>query len=209
MIRPDGYLKILDFGLAKLTDLSPQTSKNLAKTAKGIIIGTPAYMSPEQITDDKVDHRTDLWSIGVVLYELLTETNPFKKETRQATFQAILTEEPPLASSFNAEISAELDRILIKALEKDADMSYQTASDLRADLKRIRREIDSSPSLQKQRFFSAKTRRRKRREENFYCLFSAVLLAALIASAAGFFIKITFHKISSKQLNGHRRSKFN
>ena len=147
MIRPDGYLKILDFGLAKLTDVSPQTFKNLAKTAKGIIIGTPAYMSPEQVTDDKVDHRTDLWSIGVVLYELLTGINPFKKGTRQATFQAILSEEPPLVSSFNEEIPAELDQILIKALEKDADLSYQTASDLRADLKRVRREIESSPSL--------------------------------------------------------------
>lgn len=147
MLRPDGYVKILDFGLAKLTDFSPQTMRDLAKTAKGIIIGTPAYMSPEQVADEKVDHRTDLWSIGVVLYELITGTNPYKKGNRQATFQAILSEEPPLASSFNTEVSDELDSILIKALEKDADLSYQTASDFQADLKRVKREIDSSPSL--------------------------------------------------------------
>ena len=146
IVRPDGYVKILDFGLAKLSDVSPQTLQNFAKTAKGVIIGTSAYMSPEQVADEKVDHRTDLWSIGVVLYELLTGVNPFKKENRQATFQAILSEEPPLAGSLNSEIPAELDQILIKALEKDADLSYQTASDLRADLKRVKREIDSSPS---------------------------------------------------------------
>ena len=147
MIRPDGYVKILDFGLAKLSEIDFLTMKNLAKTAKGVIIGTPAYMSPEQVADDNVDHRTDLWSIGVVLYELLTNTNPFKKENRQTTFQAILSEEPPLGSSLNPEISGELDQILVKALEKDADFSYQTASDLRADLKRVKREVDSSPSL--------------------------------------------------------------
>lgn len=146
MVRPDGYVKILDFGLAKLSEIDLHTLKNFSKTAKGVIIGTPAYMSPEQVADEKVDHRTDLWSIGVVLFELLTGVNPFKKANRQSTFQAILSEEPPLASSINPDISPELDQILIKALEKDADLSYQTASDLRADLKRAKREVDSSPS---------------------------------------------------------------
>lgn len=147
IVRPDGYVKILDFGLAKLSEIDLHTLKNFTKTAKGVLIGTPSYMSPEQVADEKVDHRTDLWSIGVVLYEMLTGINPFKKENRQATFQAILSEDPPLASLHNPEISAELDQVLVKALEKDADLSYQTASDLRADLKRIKREIDSSPSL--------------------------------------------------------------
>lgn len=147
IVRPDGYVKILDFGLAKLSELDFNTIRNFTKTQKGVIIGTPAYMSPEQVADEKVDHRTDLWSLGVVLYELLTGVNPYKKANRQTTFQAILSEEPPLASSLNPEIPPELDQILIKALEKDADLSYQTAWDLRADLKRIKREIDSSPSL--------------------------------------------------------------
>ncbi len=87
IVRPDGYVKILDFGLAKLSEIDLHTLKNFTKTAKGVIIGTPAYMSPEQVADENVDHRTDLWSIGVVLYELLTGINPFKKENRQATFQ--------------------------------------------------------------------------------------------------------------------------
>jgi eukaryotic-like serine/threonine-protein kinase len=147
ILRPDGYVKILDFGLAKLSEIDFNSIRNFTKTAQGVLIGTPSYMSPEQVADEKVDHRTDLWSIGVVLFELLTNVNPFKKATRQATFQAILSEEPPLPSSINPEISPELDQILIKALEKDADLSYQTSSDLRADLKRVKREFDSTPSL--------------------------------------------------------------
>ena len=146
MVRPDGYVKILDFGLAKLSDISPHTLGDFNKTAKGVIIGTPAYMSPEQVADEKVDYRTDLWSLGVVLYELLTGVNPFKKENRQATFQAILSQDPPPASAFDAKLPNLLDQILIKALEKNPDLSYQTASDLRADLKRVNREFDSLPS---------------------------------------------------------------
>jgi eukaryotic-like serine/threonine-protein kinase len=188
MIRPDGYLKILDFGLAKLTDVSPQSFKNLAKTAKGIIIGTPSYMSPEQVTDDRVDHRTDLWSIGVVLYELLTGANPFKKPNRQATFQAILTEEPPPASSLNPEVSAELDQILIKALEKDADLSYQTASDLRADLKRVRREIDSSPSLRSGSLSGKRGKGEKAKRRNYLIPALGVLFLALIGFGIWFFL---------------------
>lgn len=147
IVRPDGYLKILDFGLAKLAENEQINSESLAKTGKGMVIGTPAYMSPAQASGEKLDHRTDLWSIGVVLYELLTGRNPFKKENRQATMHSILAEQPPSVSSANAEISPEFDRILNKALEKDPDLGYQTAPDLQADLKRIRREIDSTASF--------------------------------------------------------------
>ncbi len=150
MVRPDGYVKILDFGLAKLAESEQIKNGTFDGTMKGAIIGTPAYMSPEQASGDFIDHRTDLWSIGIVLYEMIAGKNPFKKESRQSTIQAVLSEEPPFVSSFNAEIPAELDHILVKALEKDADLSYQTASDFRADLKRIKREIDSSPSWSSQ-----------------------------------------------------------
>ncbi|MEK7723708.1 MAG: protein kinase, partial [Acidobacteriota bacterium] len=152
IVRPDGYVKILDFGLAKLSELDSGNQKDFARTAKGVIIGTPAYMSPEQVADEKVDHRTDLWSIGVVLYELLTGMNPFKKTTLQATFQAILNEKLPLASSYNSDIPNELEQILVRALEKNADLSYQTASDLRADLKRVERELDFSLSISRDSF---------------------------------------------------------
>lgn len=146
MIRRDGYAKILDFGLAKLTEPGPETLSDLAKTSKGMIMGTPAYMSPAQVSDENVDHRSDLWSFGVVLYEFVTGKNPFKGSNRQETFQAILSGDPPLCTSLNTELPDELDRLLMKALEKDPDLGYQTASDLRADLKRVKREIDSSPS---------------------------------------------------------------
>ena len=154
-----------------------------------VIIGTPAYMSPKQLADEKIDYRTDLWSIGVVLYELLTGVNPFKKENRQAIFQAILSEKPPLASNFNAEITPELDQILIKALEKNADLSYQTASDLRADLKRVIREIDSSPSWTTRSAELEKGRKSEREKIRSYFIYAfAFLLLPLIAFGVWFYI---------------------
>ena len=146
MIRKDGYAKILDFGLAKLTDPGQQTMRDLAATSEGVIIGTPAYMSPAQIADDSIDQRTDLWSCGVVLYEFLTGKNPFKGNNRQETFQAILTKEVPPCSSQNPEVPTELDAILSKLMEKEPGMGYQSAADLRGDLKRVKQELDSSPS---------------------------------------------------------------
>jgi len=148
MLRPDGFVKVLDFGLAKLAEQKEFQQSLSNYTMKGVIIGTPAYMSPEQLSDDRVDHRTDLWSVGVVLYEMLTGKNPFKGENRQDTFQKILSAQPPPVTKLKPNLPDELNAILKKALEKDADVSYQTASDLRADLKRVRRELDSSPSLQ-------------------------------------------------------------
>jgi serine/threonine protein kinase len=146
MIRKDGYAKILDFGLAKLTEIGPDTVRDLAKTSEGVLIGTPAYMSPSQVSDEKVDYRTDLWSCGVVLYEFLSGRNPFKGANRQETFQAILSKDPAPCSSLNPDIPPELDRILAKLMEKDPAKGYQSALDLRADLKRLQREVDSFAS---------------------------------------------------------------
>lgn len=146
MIRKDGYAKILDFGLAKLTDPTEHSIHNLAATTRGSVIGTPAYMSPAQVTGDTIDHRTDLWSSGVVLYEFLTGKNPFKSVSRQRTLQAVLSVDPPPCSSLNPEVPPELDEIIFKLLQKDPDMGYQSAADLRVDLKKVQREIDSSSS---------------------------------------------------------------
>ncbi len=187
MIRPDGFVKVLDFGLAKLNEHAEFQQSLANYTMKGILIGTPAYMSPAQVSDEKVDHRTDLWSVGVVLFEMLTGKNPFKGETRQDTFQKILLEQPPPISESNKKLPAELDAILSKALEKDADVSYQTASDIRADLKRVRREIDSSPSLRS----SSSTQRRKETaltQRNFLLLPFVFLLLLLIGAGTWFFV---------------------
>ena len=193
MLRPDGFVKVLDFGLAKLTEQT-ESQQHLSKyTVKGVIIGTPAYMSPEQVSDDKVDHRTDLWSVGVVLYEMLTGKNPFKGESRQATFQKILADDPPPVSSLNDQLPTELDQILSKALEKDADLSYQTASDLRADLKRVRREIDSSPSLKSGSL--TQIREGAKARKNFSPLTAAFLLLPLLA----FFIWYFYFEPNSNQ----------
>jgi Tol biopolymer transport system component len=183
MLRPDGYVKILDFGLAKLSDAETKPTDNFARTAKGIIIGTPAYMSPEQVTGGSIDHRTDLWSVGVVLYELLTGLNPYKKESRQATFQSILLDEPPLASTINPEVSGELDRILYKALEKDPDVGYQTAAGLRADLRRVRREFDSVSG----RKLSFAQRRRGAPAQRIFSVFAFVFLFFILSAAIWYF----------------------
>ncbi len=186
IVRPDGYVKVLDFGLAKLSEIGMHATDDFAETAKGVIIGTPAYMSPEQIADDKVDHRTDLWSVAVVLYELLTGVNPFKKDGRQSTFQAILSEGAPPASQLNKEVTPELDRILAKALEKDADISYQTASDLRADLRRVVREIDSSASLSRSDRLAGSAIDRFGSRRRLLKIGSALLIPVLAAVALWF-----------------------
>lgn len=181
MVRPDGYVKVLDFGLAKLSDFSPHSPNSFAETAQGIIVGTPAYMSPAQIADEKVDYRTDLWGVGVVLFELLTGVNPFKKENRQTTFQAVLSENPPPASSLKPGIRAELNRILAKALEKDADLSYQTAADLCADLKRARREYDSASSSNSIENFSQQ--RETPKTQRFVLRFTAAVFFFILLGA--------------------------
>src|SRR5215813_2742305 len=146
MVRPDGYVKVLDFGLVKLAEVEP-TPETAAHTQLGMAMGTLAYMSPEQAAGETVDHRTDIWSLGVVLYELATGQKPFTGESRQAIINGILSGQPNQATTINAGLPSELDTILSKALEKDRDLRYQTASDFRADLRRLLRQIDSSPGV--------------------------------------------------------------
>lgn len=150
MVRPDGYVKVLDFGLAKLSEQAASAADvpNLSSgTQPGLLMGTLAYMSPEQASGEVVDQRTDIWSLGIVLYEMMTGFSPTKGANRMETLGAILSKEPLTAKDTNPLLPVELEHILGKALEKDRELRYQTASDFRADLKRLKREIDSSPSL--------------------------------------------------------------
>jgi len=145
IMRPDGYAKVLDFGLVKLSEVA--ASEDGVSTQVGVAMGTLAYMSPEQASGEPVDHRTDIWSLGVLLYELVTGHKPFKAETRQATINAILSSEPEAATALDGTLPPDVDLILNKALEKDRELRYQTASDFRADIRRLLRMIDSAATI--------------------------------------------------------------
>ncbi len=149
MVRRDGYIKILDFGLAKLIQPksfhisdSEEMTRELNATHPGAIMGTAAYMSPEQARGTKVDIRTDLWSLGVVLYETLTGQKPFSGQTPTDIMAAVLREEPPALSLHLENVPAELERIVSKSLEKKPENRYQTASEMRADLEKIKKIIE-------------------------------------------------------------------
>ena len=144
--------KILDFGLAKLIAAksrasAPYTDKTATMvadlSAPGSATGTPGYMSPEQARGDELDARTDLFAVGVVLYEMSTGKMPFQGKTLGAVMAAILHDVPEPPSRLNPEIPEALQQIIWKALEKDPDHRYQTASDMRADLKRLQRDLNS------------------------------------------------------------------
>ncbi len=155
MVRRDGYLKVLDFGLAKLSETPPETSltedptRLQVKTTPGMIMGTVSYMSPEQMRGKDTDARTDLWSLGVVLYEMFTRVSPFEGETKSDTCANVLTKAPPPLAQFVPGAPAELQRIVLKALAKERDERYQTARDLMNDLKRLRRSPEMSGEIER------------------------------------------------------------
>ncbi len=169
-VTSSGHAKILDFGLAKqpgdaqaadaatLGTHDPPGVPEASLTSPGVAVGTVAYMSPEQVRARELDSRTDLFSFGAVLYEMATGALPFRGESSAVITEAILNRNPAPPVRLNPGLSAELERIIAKALEKDPNLRYQHAADIRADLRRLKRDTDSgrtaaAPAPQEERAF--------------------------------------------------------
>ena len=155
MLRRDGYIKVLDFGLAKLTQPSGSTTdteaptKAMVNTGAGTVMGTANYMSPEQAKGTHVDARSDLWSLGAVLYEMITGRVPFPGETPTETISLILQKEPAPLERFAHDVPTELERIVTKALTKDREERYQTAKDLLIDLRNLKRKLEVDAEIER------------------------------------------------------------
>src|SRR6266404_444548 len=153
MIRRDGYLKLLDFGLAKLKELrgsateAEAPTRALVKTDAGTVMGTAFYMSPEQAKGMAVDARSDVWSLGVVIYEMVTGLLPFAGDTSNETVSLILQKEPAPLARFSHEVPAELERIVSKTLTKNREERYQTIKDLTLDLRNLKRQIEVAAEI--------------------------------------------------------------
>src|SRR5262249_1273054 len=204
MLRPDGYLKVLDFGSSKLTEQqtlggSSNTSAMAGvRTAPGIVMGTINYMSPEQVRGLEVDARSDIFTLGVVLYEMLTGANPFTGATAADVIVAILGQEPAPISLSTHEASKELDRIVSCALRKDREGRYQRVQDLMLELQGLKQEVELEEEVARVRHLSEGAAGREqvvgylKRMVKGYKQVAIMTLAALIVTEAAlvFYFKI-------------------
>src|SRR5688572_17348831 len=157
MVRRNGYVKVLDFGLAKLTETSidrdqsdgEASTRVLVHTDAGVVMGTSHYMSPEQTRGKPVDARSDIWSLGVVMYEMVAGRTPFDGETSTDVIVAINQKEAPPLARFAPDVPAELEWIISKALRKDRDERYQTIKELLTDLRRLKQKIEFEAELER------------------------------------------------------------
>jgi len=170
MVRPDGFVKILDFGLAKLAEkpLSQVDAHALTAagglTAPGLIMGTWLYMSPEQARGQELDARTDIWSLGAVLYEMVAGKSPFAAQTMSDTLASILNREPATLSSYGVDAPAELTYTLAKAMAKNREERYQSIKDMELDLVQLRRELESGRARGGRKGTAASPERKSRKQ---------------------------------------------
>ena len=184
MVRPDGYAKVLDFGIAKLTEQTPVSDDHThdttvtQQTRPGLVLGTAHYMSPEQARGQKADARSDIWSLGVVIYEMVGGNPPFRGESPSDCIASILTKEPPPLSGVLPDVPAELESILQKALRKNGDERYQTIKEMLADLRILKGKLEAQSPQGKARAGSivSKIKHHKRA--------ALVILAAILAAAS-------------------------
>jgi eukaryotic-like serine/threonine-protein kinase len=197
-----GHAKILDFGLAKIASNPVSGTEATAATldaeehltSPGTALGTVAYMSPEQVKCKELDARTDLFSFGAVLYQMATGQLPFRGGSAGLIFKAILDGTPPSAARLNPDLPVELERIINKALEKDKNLRYQSAAEIRADLQRLRRDTESAKVPTSARAVAAEIDQRR---INWKAVVPATLLVAAVA-ASGYFYFYRTPKLTDK-----------
>lgn len=218
MIRPDGYVKVLDFGLAKLVDpknesvldLEESTSRK-NQTGKGLILGTVNYMSPEQAKGEMIDERTDIFSFGAVIYEIISGRTPFAGDSSLETLANLINAEPQSLSGVASDVPNNLQRIVSRTLCKDKNQRYQTMKALLADLRDLRqnptlvKDVERSQSLNKQSFVQATVPTKKRTAQtqhsffqqiNRHKLYAALVLAALLIGS----ISAGYHFLKQNKL---------
>jgi serine/threonine protein kinase/Tol biopolymer transport system component len=195
MVARKSQIKILDFGLAKHVEKQrPSIASDLstlayagagahAETKPGVILGTVAYMSPEQATGRALDHRTDIFSLGVVLYEMLTGNRPFEGKSAIDTLHAIINQDPPSAIELNQRLPAETIDILAKALAKDVDERYQHAGDFELDLRRFKRALESNSLASTRTLTTVQARPRRLLLPLMWAALGALSLSAIAAAA--------------------------
>src|SRR5216110_513347 len=187
MLRPDGYVKVLDFGIAKLTeprpvpDLDEIGTTTVLQTRAGLVLGTARYMSPEQTRGQTVDARSDIWSLGVVIYEMIAGVPPFHGKTPSDCIASILTTEPPPLSGVLPEAPLNLESILQKALRKNSDERYQTIKEMLADLRNLKGELEAEGSSPQTKARAESIVSKIKRHKRGVLL---TLAAALLAAAA-------------------------
>jgi eukaryotic-like serine/threonine-protein kinase len=195
-ITPSGQVKLLDFGLAKFPAAHEQSAESAATTqdlitTPGSAVGTVAYMSPEQARGENLDARTDLFSFGVVMYEMATGSQAFTGSTSAVIFDAILHKAPPSPVRLNPEVPVELERIINKTLEKDRKLRYQSSSDLRIDLKRLQRDSGSGR-------FPAEIAPPSQKKRRGLLVGAAAIMIVLALAAAGYFYLNRTPKLTEK-----------